>query len=71
MKPVPPLPAVMTTVTLLRFDHGEPKGNGRLISILVRFNENSDVKPTSGIVPAWFVGTLVGRKETWSSITVT
>ena len=71
MKPVPPEPAVMTTVTFVLFAQGDPAGIGVPGSAFVLLRENSDVSPTSGIVPACSLGTLDGLRATSSSGAVT
>lgn len=70
-EPVPPDPAVMTTVRLAFF-HGLPGGGiGPPGSEAVRFSENNEVSPTSGSVPAsaWLID--AGLRLSMSSGTTT
>ena len=54
--PVPPAPAVTTTVRFvyLVVFHGAPAGTGVPGAAAVRINEKNDVRPTSGSVAAWW-----------------
>ena len=58
--PVPPDPAVITTVKFFFPGHGVPTGIGVPGLLPVLFNEKSDVSPTSGIVPACSCGRFFG-----------
>ena len=70
-EPVPPDPAVMTTVRLSFFQGLPGGGIGPPGSEAVRFSEKSDVRPTSGIVPAspWLIE--AGLRLSMSSDTAT
>ena len=70
-EPVPPDPAVTTTVKFARPGHGVPFGSGVPGLEPVRFSESSDVNPTSGMVPAATKSSAGGLRPTPPSAATT